>query len=247
MNPRPLDTVVDLYRDLTKLSGLEEQLAGIPDWMQELHEEYSARKAEIDELQAAVDAAREERRAAETETADFEEKLLHYQEQIGLVRTQREYGALLQEIDLVKASIKELEEKALGSLELQDEAQKKMDEGSAPFLEIEERYSVELKKWEAQKPGVREEVEVLQARIDGHKEGLSAGQLLVFERVHLRLAGGMARIVPIQPNKGPLMWHCAACHYRVRPQVVAMIRRDASIQQCDSCKRILYYSEEEEE
>lgn len=244
MNPRPLDIVVDLYRNLTKLGGLEEQLEGIPDWMQELHEEYSGRKSEIDELRSAVEEAREERRAAEIETEDLTEKLKHYQEQIGMVRTQREYGALLQEIDLVKASMKELEEKALAAMERQDDAQKKLDEGRQPFEEIDQRYSAELAKWDEQKPAVRQEVEALRLAIQELREALSPGHLLLFERVHDRLSGGLAQITPVERPRGPLMWHCAACHYRVRPQVVAEVRNEASLRQCDSCKRILYFSED---
>ena len=246
MTARPLENVVDLYRNLTELSGLENQLAGIPDWMQELHEEYSARKEEIDTLQQAVDEARQERRAAEVESEDFEEKLRHYQEQIGMVRTQREYGALLQEIDGVKASVKELEEQALSAMERQEEAQKQLDEGREPFAGLDERYSAELAKWEEQKPDVEKQAQVLRDQIETLRESLSAGHLALFERIQERLNGGLARVLPVERGaKGPTMWHCEACHYRVRPQVVVEIRNEASVLQCDSCKRILYISEED--
>ena len=33
---------------------------------------------------------------------------------------------------------------------------------------------------------------------------------------------------------------CTACHVRLRPQVVQIIRRNDEIVQCDSCQRILY-------
>jgi predicted nucleic acid-binding Zn-ribbon protein len=34
---------------------------------------------------------------------------------------------------------------------------------------------------------------------------------------------------------------CTICHVRLRPQVFNEIRRNASIIQCDSCQRILYF------
>ena len=39
-------------------------------------------------------------------------------------------------------------------------------------------------------------------------------------------------------------WHCSACNYRVRPQVVVEIRNSDNLVQCDSCKRILFLVEE---
>jgi predicted nucleic acid-binding Zn-ribbon protein len=42
---------------------------------------------------------------------------------------------------------------------------------------------------------------------------------------------------------GGTMWHCTACNYNVRPQIVVEIRNNGSLIQCDSCKRILYFEE----
>ena len=39
---------------------------------------------------------------------------------------------------------------------------------------------------------------------------------------------------------------CTICHVRLRPQVFNEVRRNASIIQCDSCRRILYFAGENE-
>ena len=54
----PLDNITALQEALDELLSAETQLAGIPDWMEELHGEHSVVKAEIDELEAVVDEAR---------------------------------------------------------------------------------------------------------------------------------------------------------------------------------------------
>ena len=51
--------------------------------------------------------------SAEAATQDCNEKLKHYQEQVNRVRTQREYSAILAEIDLVREQSKSFEEQAL--------------------------------------------------------------------------------------------------------------------------------------
>ncbi len=35
---------------------------------------------------------------------------------------------------------------------------------------------------------------------------------------------------------------CSICHVRLRPQVFNEVRKNESIIQCDSCRRILYFS-----
>jgi len=239
---RPLDTVIDLQKALDELREAEERLHGIPDWMRELHDEHAARKAEIDVLLASVEEAASERRGAEAETEDSQEKLKNYQEQIGRVRNQREYGALLQEIDGIKATIKSLEEQALAALERQDAAQASLDELKEGFRELDGRYGAELEKWEGEKPGVAKQVEDLQGRIAVLRERIPPSSLSLFERVLERHAGSaLAEVRKLEKvGRGQQVWSCGTCHYRVRPQAVVQISNSGSIVFCDSCKRILY-------
>jgi predicted nucleic acid-binding Zn-ribbon protein len=242
---RPLDTVIDLQKALDELRNAEERLHGIPDWMRELHDEHAAKKEEIDALMAAVEEAASERRAAEGETQDSQEKLENYQEQIGRVRNQREYGALLQEIDGIKGTIKSLEERALAALERQDAAQVSLEELKEGFRDLDERYGTELGKWEAEKPGVAKQVDELKGRITVLRERIPPGSLALFERVLERHAGSaLAEIRKIERvGRGQQIWSCGTCHYRVRPQAVVEISNNGSIVFCDSCKRILYIEE----
>jgi len=245
MNPN-LATVVELQQAILHLRGAEQRLHGIPDWMRELHDEHAARKAEIDELELSVEDAARERRTAESAVADAQEKLKKYQQQINKVSTQREYGALLQEIDTAKAQIAASEEQALSLLERFEQTQKELSEKRESFKDVEERYNAELARWEGEKPAVAEQVEQLHGRIAALKERLPKGLVAQYERIRERHPNGaLARIRLLErPGaRGPREWHCSACNYRVRPQVVVEIKNNGSLVQCDSCKRILYVEE----
>ena len=86
-----LRTIVRLQAALDALRRAEKQLSGVPEWMEELHTQHSARLAEIAAVGETAEAAAHERRKAEAAIQDASEKLKHYQQQISLVRTQREY------------------------------------------------------------------------------------------------------------------------------------------------------------
>jgi len=242
-----LETIVELQSALDQLKVAEERLHGIPDWMRELHNEHAANKAQIEQIEKTVEEAAKERRTAEAATSDAQEKLKKYQQQINKVSTQREYGALLQEIDTVKGQITSQEEQAFSSLERSEQAQKDLAALRESFREIEERYAAEMTRWEAEKPGIARQVDDLKARIADLKKALPRPLVSQFERILERYPTGAVAAVRLidRPGQKQREWHCSACNYRVRPQVVVEIRNGSSLVQCESCKRILFFEEEQ--
>ena len=243
--PGSLDEVVALHMTLIELEAANQRLNTVPGWMRELHEEHSLGKAEIEAVEAEGSAAEQERREQEAALTDAEQKQKRYQEQLGQVSTQREYGALLKEIDAVKSRIAESERAAIEAAERKDEAAAKLAELREAFRDLDARYNAELEKWESEKPAVADTVRLLEARVAELRSEIPRGQLVLFDRLYERNAGAaLARICRIEVARGNAMWHCEACSYNVRPQVLVEIRDRGSLNQCDSCKRILYWQDE---
>lgn len=241
-----LENVVELQSTLAHLHEAETRLHGIPDWMQELHKEHQARKTEIEEVEKAAEEAARERREAEAAVSDAQETLKKFQQQINKVTNQREYGAVLQEIDTAKSQIKEFEEKAFASLERWDAHQKQLAEAREGFRELDERYAAELARWEQEKPGVARQVAELQERVASLKKQVPRGLLSQFERLLARYPTGA--LAPVRAFALPgrqREWHCGACNYRVRPQAVVEVHNGTGLAQCDACKRILYIEPEQ--
>ncbi len=244
--PGHLDAIVSLHTTLIELSASEQRLNTIPEWMRELHEEHSQRKAEIDEVATEGAAAEQERRESEAALADAEAQQKKYQEQLGRVSTQREYGALLTEIDTTKDQISQSEQAAIEAAERKDQADAKLTELNEAFRDLDERYSAELEKWESEKPAVADIVKQLTAQVDELRVAVPRNVLVLFDRLYDRFDGAaLARVRTTHVIKGNAMWHCEACSFNVRPQVMVEIRDRGSLIQCDSCKRILYWEDEE--
>jgi predicted nucleic acid-binding Zn-ribbon protein len=241
MNPN-LQSVVELQEAILRLRQAEQRLHGIPDWMRELHDEHESRRSEIAELENAVEEAAKDRRTAEAAVADAQEKLKKYQQQINRVSTQREYGALLQEIDTTKSQITGFEEQVFSSLERHDQAQKDLEEKRDGFRDLAERYATEQARWDSEKPAIARQAAELRGQIETLRKTLPRPVLSQFERILERNpTGALAPVRLIEgPRKGPREWHCGVCNYRVRPQVVVEIGNGEGLVQCDSCKRILY-------
>ncbi len=245
-----LQSVVALHKTKVELVEAETRLGGIPDWMRELHEEHSGRQGEIDAVAEKRDAAEAARRAAEAELADAQERAKRYQSQISQVSTQREYTALLKEIDTVKSQMGDFEKQVLEAIDVHDQAETEISGLREEFRELDERYQAELAKWESEKPAVAVRVEQLKGELEEIRAALPRGTVMLFDRIYERHGSQavtqVVKIEKIKPRSTNAMWHCAACSYNVRPQVVIEIRTSGALIQCDSCKRILYLEDENE-
>ena len=121
-------------------------------------------------------------------------------------------------------------------------------EKAAVVSDLDQRYKAELEKWESEKPAVADVIKQLKASAEELRESIPRGVLVLFDRLYDRSGGAaMARVRRIKASKGSAnaMWHCEACSYNVRPQVMVEIRDRGSLNQCDSCKRILYWEDED--
>jgi predicted nucleic acid-binding Zn-ribbon protein len=238
----PLESIVLLQGTLSRLAQVEARLNGIPDSMRELHAQHTERREEIAALEAAAAEAAKERRAAEAAIADTQEKLKHFQQQIGLLRTQREYAAILQEIDTAKASVKGLEEQGLQALDRETKAQSDLEAQHEAFRELDQAYAAEMARWEAEKPEIAVEAEDLRREARDLEGNIQPGLLSRFKRLLERNRGDALATVKLaeRVGKGAQIWSCGACNFRVRPQIVVEIRNSGAILECDSCKRILY-------
>lgn len=245
--PLLLETVVKLQKTLNHLNDLEQRLSGVPEEMRELHEQYTEGKAEIDRLEAIIAEVGTTRRQAEAETQDCNAKLATFQQQVNRVRTQREYSAILHEIDAVKERIRELEDIELEAMTSQEEAEAAISTLRETFDDVEAQYQEELAQWEAAKPGVAQEAEELRSEIAALEVEIPRPSLMLFERVRSVNNGqALAPVGEVQRPGGQSMWHCQACNYNVRPQLVVDIRNNGSLIQCDSCRRLLYFEDAED-
>jgi len=246
--PGHLDSIVALHQSLTEMDEAEALLAGIPDWMEELHQRHSVQKAQIDEKQAESEASAVERRTAEGAAGESQEKLKKYQEQISQVSTQREYGALLKEIDTTKEQVSTFEQQALEALERHDTLKGEIEELTSSFADLDSEYQEHLAKWEKQKPAVTRKVKKLARQTKKLREDIPRPIQALFDRLRDRLtATPLANVQRVEARRGNnATWFCSVCSYRVRPQLVVQIINEASVNQCDSCKRILHIITEEE-
>jgi predicted nucleic acid-binding Zn-ribbon protein len=234
--------------DLTKLIRLQ-QLETTADDARRRIADHPARVQALDaRLQAARDlaagvkarlaAAADRRRAEEKEVAAVQTRLAKYKDQLLEVKTNREYTAMLHEIESAQTDIRAREDRVLEIMMEADELNAGLKTAEAELKAAEKEIAAERSALDAETATLEQEIE----RTGKERQTLCAeidrGVLNTFEHV----ARGRKGVAVAEARNGT----CTICHVRLRPQVFNEVRRNASIIQCDSCQRILYFAGESE-
>ena len=236
----PLRRLLDFHRLSRDLAAARELLGGVPDDMRALHDEFTAERAALDALEGAALDAKKKRIAAEGAVADAQERLRKFQQQVSRVRNQREYGALLHEIDGAKNDVKRYEEETLAALEAAESTARDLESRRAAFADLESRYATGLSAWEARKPEVARQADDLAARSDAARGELPKPVVAQYERIAARYRGLALSLLRRQEGPGTQsFWFCSTCNYQIRPQVAVEIHTRGTIVQCEGCKRFL--------
>ena len=234
MNP-DLRNLIALQDLELKIAFLQKQISEVPVKidsyqieLQQLHAAHQERTSRLQELG-------KQRRALEGGVDLMRAKLSKLRDQLMLVKTNKEYTAMLHEIKMAEDEIRAEEDRVLEIMEqmetLEAELNNRMGDLNKRVAELE----AEIRKTESSIPGMEAEMDKLRGN-QASMESLIESELLNRYR---RIADAR-RGLGLAEAKDEL---CTACHVRIRPQVLADILRTGDIFVCDSCSRILFSRE----
>lgn len=234
MNPE-LRNLIALQDLELKSAELQKQLSDIPLQIQNLNEELERLTSAHDERVATAKELANRKRTLEGQVDMLQTKLSRLKDQLMTVKTNKEYTAMLHEIQTAEGLIREEEDKILEVMEEMDardrdleSAEAEMRTQSAGLREVIRTTGDSVPGLEQQLARLREERESVAALIDG--------ELLA----RYRQIAGARKGVAMAEARDEL---CSCCHVRIRPQMYADLLRTDAILYCDSCSRILFSRE----
>jgi predicted nucleic acid-binding Zn-ribbon protein len=238
-NPQnPLDRLYQLQEVLLEVRRKTERKEKTPDHLQHIEAAYKDALKRRDDAGSKLGQAETRKRALESEIADLNEKMKKYQAQLVAVKTNREYGALLNEIDVVKRDVRQREDEILS---LEEELGKTRAEAAErdELLPTETAgYEEQMTEWRAEQAVLAEEIARAEAVATELRSTLDRRLLSTFDRIARARAGvAVARVMMVARQTAA----CSACNVRLRPQLLSDLRLSKEPVLCESCKRILYW------
>lgn len=229
-----LQHLIHLQEIDTALDRARRRIADIPSLQQALEARAAERAAAVQAVQDRIAATAASRRDVEKEVSGVQARLSKYKDQLMAVKTNKEYQAMQTEIATAEGLVRSYDDRLLELMEASEQEAADLKAAEAAMKAEQGAIAAEQKTLEAEKATRAAELERLTAERAALTPQISREALTIFERVaHGRKGQALA-----EARDGL----CTVCHVRLRPQVFNEVRRNASIIQCDSCTRILYFT-----
>jgi uncharacterized protein len=228
------DLIIELQRLEAELRDASLVLEGIPRLVQDVDKRIQSTTKLVADAKDKMAQNQKKRRDLENDVKDLKGQIGKYKRQLNEVKTNKEYTALLHEIEETQHKVDELEETIIAEMLAADDVEEEIKsalhrQGAEEEVLKKEKVVLDekLKETEARFAALSRDREALLPRIPRE-------QLRLYEAISQK-KGGTA----LSPVTGDF---CAMCHMRVRPQMLNEIRDKTKVILCEACGRILYWT-----
>lgn len=230
-----LTALLELQRRDSVVSDAKRKLGEIPKRRDELRGAVAGTKTELEAAKKELEAARTARRGFEKEVEGFQAEAAKLERQLLDVKTNQEYTAMRHQIAAVNERKSDVETKILESFEKEEGLQAAVKKAETRLVEEEAR----LKQGEAALDRENEELTASLAEAERSRDEARPGVPATILSRYDRLVGARDGVAVTEVRKGA----CGACFKALTPHALQIARTGEQIQNCESCGRILIYTE----
>jgi hypothetical protein len=233
---KQLNILVQLQATDSQIYSLNEEKRQKPQEIETLKASFEAEKKNLVNLEKVLLDLQKQRSDKELELASKEESAKKLQIQLYQLKTNKEYNAMLQQIQDAKADASIVEDKILESMDKIEKVKKDIDEEKKRLQQKEETFNAEKKKNEDRIKEIDERLAQLDLQRKQIIPDIDKKILTQYERIlHNRDA---LAIVVVKDNT------CMGCNMFVPAQVINLIQMYERIITCEVCNRILFIADE---
>ena len=230
----PMQKLLDVQKVDLKIKELETEAAAIPPMCEEWDRSLEGKTAELTELQSEIEESKKAQRHLERRLEERQEDLAKFNAQLPMIKTNREYKAILLEVDSVEKEIFNIEEQVLQIMADVEDAETKAKAKEAEVDAAREEARREKDKLQQKQRDIEDLLRGSRSERDNLAAHVDASILTQYDRIRPRKGGlGMARI------NGE---SCGVCRLMLPPQVVNEVIGGV-VKSCPSCTRLLYWTE----
>ena len=237
--------VSNAYHDLVHLVQLQKVYDAIskaiaernspPEEIRSLQDANRLRLEELDEMERQLASHKEEIKEVRKKEAEWELELEHFQKQKGMVTNEREFTAVISEIDYATKAIEETSARRQELEEAITQLGEEIAERREARPEEETAQSEVVASWEKRKEELLKRVHELSNEAKTVEAEIQPKNRARFLRL-LESKGGTSLSEVIDGS-------CSLCHFALRPHLQQRVRRCEEIIDCEHCHRILYIEE----
>lgn len=219
------------------LGELERSKEYLPDMMKTLSKEIEEVDRNLHEDSETLAQAQMDQKNIDLEVKTKEADLQKYQQQMMAIKTNKEYDALVAEIDSIKHTISDGETKLLEKMETIERLEPEISGLREKKIQVDENNSRQLKILQEKIDSIDDKVSAKDAERQEVLSMIPRATLSTYERVR-RGRGGVVVIIVRKRA-------CGSCFKALTAKKVQEIKRRDRLNTCDSCGCILYWDDDE--
>jgi len=217
--------------DCLRVLALEEHT--LPQRLQAYEAACTTARQQLAQQQAAIEHSERQQRVLDRELASHQEALRKTQSKAHEVKTNKEYSAVLTEIESGKQRLEALEDQLLALMEATDQQRQ-------AYRVQEQRVQAALQELAGQQRQLQQAQASLQRDMAGEQESrqqtVATLDAKLYEQYQKMAAqhGGRA-VAQLQDGV------CSGCHLKVQPQLISEIRLQTQLFTCPHCRLMLLW------
>jgi hypothetical protein len=228
-----LSLLIRLQEIDLRIRALQERRKAFPDVLTSLERRRTESKDSLDKTREALETAQKNKRDRDRDLEAGGQKVEKLKARTSEIKTNKEYQALLKEIETVEKENKAIEDDILALMEKIESAASSIKTAEAGAREEEAAIVAEQKEQEASFAVVEEELKAVVQQREEAATGIKAPLISKYQKL-IVTKGGMA----ITEARGEA---CSGCYMSIPPQVFVNVKKNENIITCPNCGRILYY------
>jgi len=227
--------LVNIQNIDAKLFDLKLQKKTFPEKIQQMEDDFNSEMKILDELDQEHKKIQVSHKEKEVDMKAKEDLIVKHQTTLYQIKNNKEYKALQQEIDNIKADISVIEEDIINFLDKIEEIESKIKEKKVSFEEKKKILEKEKLLLKEEEKKIEETINSVNKEKKEFEEKIDNELLLMYRKI-LDNKGKIA-LVKIEGES------CGACNMQLRAQVINEVKIAKKIVYCENCSRILYIDE----
>ncbi|MFQ5673840.1 MAG: zinc ribbon domain-containing protein [Nitrospinales bacterium] len=232
MNPQ-IQQLIALQETDQEIADLKRHLEAVPKQIETSRLHLAREKKALDDLQEEIQEARKKRNQLEQQTLTEKDHMAKVRIKLPNVKTNKEYSAILVEVDAIKNTIASLEDQELEVMETLEEKEKEIPGLQEAHKKEEQRFQDFKKQKENECAQMKKDLQALDA-----KRREIIGRLDKQWATHYEKIARTRDEHAVVPLEGSC---CGGCNQQVLPQLAIDIKIGEKVLQCNACYRFLYW------
>ena len=216
-----------------RIRGMQREKDEIPTRLAALEEEFKKKEEKVLGQKTELERLLKERRHKEKELEEEVDRVKKTEARVFEIKTNKEYQAVLKEIEGAKKLNRQREEEILGILERFEELQKIARDGEKELEGKRKEYEQQLAELQQRAAQFDQKMAAEVKERDEQQKGIPPGLLSKY-RMLLEKRQGLA-VASVSNGV------CHGCNMNLRPQLYIELQKQQTLILCPNCSRILFW------